>query len=235
MKQKKSTVLTAVIVLMVVVVGFLFTKGYKKTSISSLTDLSKSTPTSDANHGDRLFKQLFSDTKYGFSFKLPDYFGRYGGWESDNAWEKDANPDHLSILPLETAKQEDVVFKQLGLLKEISISVSKNTTIDKWAGKTRTVFNSQADGWGLDHKFITQKFDTNNKKFNTLKFTYLDQVLMPENPQAGDEYDKSQPVTGVAFQIGTNVLVISMKHGINNQTEVDSLFTQVISTFNINK
>ena len=113
----------------------------------------------------------------------------------------------------------------------LSNYLSKNTTIDKWRGKTRTVFNSQADGWGLDHKFTYQKYDSTNKGLNALKFTYLDQVLMPQDPQAGDEYDTIEPATGIAIQKGSNVIVISMKHDVKYQIEVDDLFTQILSTF----
>lgn len=226
------------IILMITILGTVGYLGYKsnfsKTRISVFTS---PTPSSNIvqDNGYKLFKGLFVDTKYGFSFELPDYFGRYGGWSSDNKWGKDANPDYLYILPLETAKQEDAIFKGKdefsGRSKEFSVSVSKNTTIDKWRGKIRTVFNSDADGWGMDHKFTNQTYDSTNKSLSVLKFTYLYQTSMSENPQAGKEFDTAEPVTGIAIQSGSNVIVISMKHGINYQKEVDDLFTHILSTF----
>lgn len=226
------------IILIITILGTVGYLGYKsnfsKTRISIFTSPTPSL-TLVQNSGYKLFKGLFVDTKYDFSFKLPDYFGRYSGWSSDNEWEKDANPDYLYILPLETAKQEDVILKGKdelgGRLKEFTVSVSKNTTIDKWRGKTRTVFNSDVDGWGMNHKFTNQTYDSTNKSLNALRFTYLDQVLMPENPQAGKEFDIAEPVTGIAIQSGSNVVVISMKHGTNYQKEVDDLFTHILSTF----
>lgn len=195
--------------------------------------LSTPSPTSDPTHGYKLFKGLFIDSKYNFSFNLPDYFGRYGGWSSDHEWEKNANPDYQRILPLETAKQEDAVFTTDGggRVKELTISVSKNTTIDKWRSTTRTIFNSQADGWGYDHKFINQNYDSTIKNLSVLKFTYLDEVAIPQNPESDNEYDTGEPVTGVAIQKGSDVIVISMKHPKSNQIEVDNLFTQILSTF----
>lgn len=88
----------------------------------------------------------------------------------------------------------------------------------------------------MDHKFIDQTYDSTNKSLNVLRFTYLDQVLMPGNPQVGDEYDTGdgydtiEPVTGIAVQKGSNVIVLSMKHDTNYDKEVDSLFTQILST-----
>lgn len=221
---------------LVVVLGLVYVWESNRRKLSDKSQMSNLNSTLELNHGYKLFEGNFSDTKYGFSFKLPDYFGRYGGWESDNDWERGVNPDHLLIIPLETAKHEDVVFKQIELLKEVEVSVSKGTTINSWSGKTKTIPNSQADGWGIDHKFITKKMlNPPGGKLVVLKFTYLDQVLMPENPQAGDEYDETQPVTGVAVQLGKDVVVISMKHGVDNQAEVDNIFTQIISTFRVNK
>ena len=126
--------LLILLVISVVILGFFVYQTQKLTKqLSIYKNVSSLTPTPtttfDPNHGYKLFKELFIDSKYNFSFNLPDYFGRYGGWSSDNEWEKDANPDYLYILPFETAKQEDAVFtgrdELSGRVKELSILISK--------------------------------------------------------------------------------------------------------------
>ena len=192
---------------------------------------SVSTPVPSPNSGDKLFNSLYEDPKYGFSFILPNYFGRYGSWSSDHDWEKDSNPDRLNILPLENTKSEDASFKWDDvngwgfMLKEINISINKGTTIAKWHGKVRSVFNSAVDGWGEDHKFIKiEKTQTqHDPKLEVVKFIYYDLAAIPETEE---DFDTSEPVMGIAIQKDTYIMIISMKYRAESESEVDDLFNQ---------
>lgn len=223
MKQRGSALL--IILVLTALIGFVALYSFNKNSKKTTTTLSNVSPIPTNKSGYKLFNSNFVDSKYSLSFTLPAYFGSYSNWSSVSDENPDMNPDYLQIMSL--GDQDAGVFRineREGMVKEIIIHVNKGTSFEKWEGKKRTVFNSVVDGWGEDHKFVTSISVDSKSGLTIHKFTYL-------NSNMGQGYNENQPVTGIAIQRGSDLVIISMEHFKQNQKEVDNIFSGIVSSF----